>query len=145
MSYLSSKSSLQSLDEVFVKTKGGDINPLKLKSLGTAQNNFILDFEEIDNVEAAAALIGAEVLIAAERFKKLPEGEYYWWEIIGLEVVTEDGVPCGKIVEILPTGSNDVYVCSGPQREVLLPAISDVIRRIDRKKGMMIVRLIDGL
>jgi 16S rRNA processing protein RimM len=65
--------------------------------------------------------------------------------MIGLKVVTEEGRFLGVIETIFPTGSNDVYVCSGGEREVLLPGIADVIRKIDIDRRMMVVRLLEGL
>jgi 16S rRNA processing protein RimM len=77
--------------------------------------------------------------------EKLPEGEYYWRDIIGLDVYDEDDKYIGKIESVFPTGSNDVYVCKGEEREILLPAIADVIRKIDVNHRVMIVRLLEGL
>ena len=85
------------------------------------------------------------MLIPADKLGDLPEGEYYWRDMIGLKVVTEEGRILGVIEAIFPTGSNDVYVCSGGEREVLLPGIADVIRKIDINRGMMVVRLLQGL
>jgi len=77
--------------------------------------------------------------------KKLPEGEYYWREIIGLKVVTEDDQVLGRIESVFPTGSNDVYVCRGGEREILLPAIGEVVRKVDTAGRIMVVRLPEGL
>jgi 16S rRNA processing protein RimM len=77
--------------------------------------------------------------------KELPPGEYYWRDIIGLDVYTEEGKLLGRIESVFPTGSNDVYVCKGGQREILLPAIVDVIRQIDINRRVMTVRLLEGL
>jgi 16S rRNA processing protein RimM len=60
-------------------------------------------------------------------------------------VLTEEGEPLGTIRAVFPTGSNDVYVCSGGEREILLPAISEVVRKVDIQKGLMTVRLLKGL
>ncbi len=76
--------------------------------------------------------------------KKLPDGEYYWHDIIGLEVVTEEGQILGRIESVFPTGSNDVYVCRGNGKEILLPAIDDVVRKIDMDHGMMVVTAAEG-
>jgi 16S rRNA processing protein RimM len=77
---------------------------------------------------------------------ELSDGEYYWNEVIGLQVVTEDDRVLGRIETVFPTGSNDVYVCRSPEgREILLPAIVDVVRAIDRERGVMVVRLLKGL
>jgi len=60
-------------------------------------------------------------------------------------VLTEEGDTLGTIEAVFPTGSNDVYVCRGGKREILLPAISEVVRKIDIQKGLMTVRLLKGL
>jgi 16S rRNA processing protein RimM len=60
-------------------------------------------------------------------------------------VVTEAGEALGRVESIFPTGSNDVYVCRGGDREILLPAIGEVILGIDLEKGVMWVRLLEGL
>jgi 16S rRNA processing protein RimM len=74
----------------------------------------------------------------------LTEGEYYWRDIIGLDVYTQDGKRLGRIESVFPTGSNDVYVCKG-EREMLIPAIADVIQGIDLDKNIMTVKLLEGL
>ena len=99
----------------------------------------------IDDRDAAAGICGSSVWMPVERMQKLPEGEYYWNEIVGLQVVTEEGRDLGRIEAIFPTGSNDVYVCREGKREILLPAIEEVVRRIDRDRGVMVVRLLKGL
>jgi 16S rRNA processing protein RimM len=101
--------------------------------------------EGVEDIESAEILIGCQVLIPIDKLRKLPEDEYYWRDIIGIRVVTEDGHVLGIIEAILPTGGNDVYVCSGGEREILLPGIADVIRKIDIDQGIMVVRLLEGL
>ncbi|MBN1662193.1 MAG: 16S rRNA processing protein RimM [Deltaproteobacteria bacterium] len=145
VSYLDSEENLQSLDEVFIRQADGLTKPLTLKHIDIGKKSFILAVSGIDDVDAAKALLGCKLLMPVEKLMKLPEGEYYWRELIGLDVVTEEGRFLGKIREIFPTGSNDVYICDGGEREILLPAIADVIRRIDTEKGMMVVRLMEGL
>ncbi len=96
-------------------------------------------------MESAQALVGCKVFLPEDMQEKLPEGEYYWRDIIGLDVYNEEGKYIGKIESVFPTGSNDVYVCKGEEREILLPAIADVIRKIDVNRRVMIVRLLEGL
>jgi 16S rRNA processing protein RimM len=59
--------------------------------------------------------------------------------------VTEDGKPLGRIEGIFPTGSNDVYVCKAGGKEILLPAIDEVIRSVNIEAGTVVVRLLKGL
>jgi 16S rRNA processing protein RimM len=75
----------------------------------------------------------------------LPSGRYYQRQIIGLGVVTDEGESLGEVVDILETGANDVYVVQGAQGEILLPAISSVIRQIDLDAGCLTVHLLEGL
>ena len=72
----------------------------------------------------------------------LPPGQYYIHQIVGLEVIDEQGKNLGRIVDVLQTGSNDVYVVKTPEgKELLLAAIESVIREIDIAAGRMSVIL----
>ena len=144
-SYLESNDTLQSLDEVYVRQGKNETSPFKLQGIQIRGKSVFLKMEGVEDIESAEMLIGCQVLIPVDKLKKLPEDEYYWRDIIGLRVVTEEGHVLGIIEAILPTGGNDVYVCSGGEREILLPGIADVIRRIDINQGIMVVRLLEGL
>ncbi|MCX7981636.1 MAG: ribosome maturation factor RimM [Syntrophales bacterium] len=110
------------------------------------QGNFVvLEIEKIVDIEAAKALVGCLVWGEREYLEPLPEGEYYWCELIGMEVVTEEGEAIGLLRAVLPTGSNDVYVCTSETGEILIPAIADCIREVDRTSRRMVVRLLPGL
>lgn len=72
----------------------------------------------------------------------LPEGHYYQFDIIGLAVQTVDGEHLGIVTDILETGSNDVYVTEKEDgKPLLIPAIKDVVKTIDLKAGIMVVKL----
>jgi 16S rRNA processing protein RimM len=144
LSYLESNGILQSLDEVSIK-RGPDVKTFKLRDIRISGKFFFLDVEGISDLESAKTFVGCEVLVPADKLAELPEDEYYWRDIIGLEVVTENGDFIGKIESIFATGSNDVYVCKGGEREILLPAIADVVRKIDMERRRMVVRLLEGL
>ena len=75
----------------------------------------------------------------------MPPGEYYAFQLIGLEVLTTDGNALGYIVDIMPTASNDVYIVEADAGEILIPAIDDVVQSIDLDKRQMIIEVIDGL
>ena len=145
VSYLESNDKLQDLEELYIGYGNEKKGPFKLKGIQSGGKSFFLEIEGVENLQSANALVGCQVLISTDKLEELPEGEYYWRDMIGLKVVTEEGSILGVIEAIFPTGSNDVYVCSGGEREVLLPGIADVIRRIDIDRGMMVVRLLEGL
>jgi 16S rRNA processing protein RimM len=145
VSYMESHDTLRSLEEVYIR-KGNDTKgPFTLKNILVRENNFLVDVEGVEDIEKARAFVGCYMLISSNKLEKLPEDEYYWRDITGLKVITENGHVLGSITSVFPTGSNDVYVCSGGEREILLPSIAEVIRTIDIERGVMVVRLLDGL
>jgi 16S rRNA processing protein RimM len=101
--------------------------------------------ESIQSADEALLLVGKEIQIRKESLPDLPEGEYYWFEIIGMEVETERGSHLGRIKEIFPTGGHDVYVVQGVRGEINLPAVEGVIRSIDRERRTMRVAWMEGL
>jgi 16S rRNA processing protein RimM len=85
------------------------------------------------------------VQIEAQSAAPLPPGLYYHHQLIGLAVYTEAGEHLGELSEVLETGANDVYVVKGPQEELLLPVIAEVIRSVDLEARRLTVRLLEGL
>ena len=90
-------------------------------------------------------MAGELLTIPSNAVPPLPEGEYFHFQLMGLEVFTEEGEDLGRISDILVTGSNDVYVVSGQSGDLLIPAVAQVVRVVDLERGTMTVRLIDGL
>ncbi|MBA4423468.1 MAG: 16S rRNA processing protein RimM [Syntrophus sp. (in: bacteria)] len=145
LSYLESQDVLDNLAEVSVGRSIQEAATFPIDSVQTGRGCFILKLGGIENTDAASKLVGSSIWMPLEKIKKLPDGEYYWHDIIGLEVFTEEGRILGRIESVFPTGSNDVYVCRGSEKEILLPAIDDVVRKIDMDHRMMVVRLMKGL
>lgn len=90
--------------------------------------------------EEATALHGQQVRADQAALPPLPQDEYYYYQLIGLDVVTEDGTTLGRLAEIIETGANDVYVVRGLAGEILIPAIEEVVRAVDLDGGKLIVR-----
>jgi 16S rRNA processing protein RimM len=107
---------------------------------------FIVHLEGVGDRDAAESLRGYEVQVPVEELPPLPEGEYYHHEIVGLRVEDEAGADLGRIVAIERTGANDVYAVErGDGRRWLLPAVRDVVLRIDVAAGLLVVRPLPGL
>ena len=145
VSYLEENGHLGCIEEVFLEVLRGEGHPFRVEHLEIRKKGFILKLQGIEDPGSAGRWTGADILADASLLEKLPEGEYYWRDLIGLHVHSEEGTFLGKIEAVFPTGSNDVYVCAGGEREILLPAIEDVIRKIDTEKGIMVVRLLKGM
>ena len=105
----------------------------------------ILKLVGIDNVESAEKLRGQFLEIPQSQINPLAENEYYQFQILGLDVWTADNEFLGKIERIISTGSNDVYVVSTEDGEVLIPSIEDVVKSVDLDAGRMTVEAIEGL
>lgn len=124
--------------------RGAVLRFFLVKEAEIRKGGVILGLEGIDTVEEARGMVGARVRTAWEG-QPLAEDEYYWRDIIGSEVETQDGRRLGRVERIFPTGSNDVYVCRDEEKEILLPGISEVIKKIDVKNKQILVRLLPGL
>ena len=119
--------------------------PMTIDSTSWHKGKAIIKVNTIDSIEDAEKLRGQLVEIHHSQLHTLPEGQYYHFQLIGLEVWTTQGELLGNITEILSTPSNDNYVVSGAKREILIPAIEDVIKSIDLDKGRLVIEPIEGL
>jgi 16S rRNA processing protein RimM len=100
----------------------------------------LLKFNGISDRTAASLLTNQLVFINASQLDSLPEGEFYYHELIGLDVYDEDDQSLGVLEEVLETGANDVYVIRDKnKKETLIPAINDMILSVEPERGVMIV------
>ncbi len=111
------------------------------------KKNLLILFENVLSRNDAEQLLGSEIFIKKSMLPDLDKDNYYWFQIIGLDVYTEEGLYLGKVDSIIPTGSNDVYEIKDNKsgNEILIPAIESVVKLIDIKKKIMTVNLLEGL
>jgi len=98
----------------------------------------VAKLEGIADREQAAALQGMRIAVSRGDFPEPAANEFYWADLVGLNVVNADGVALGSVTRVFETGANDVLVVEG-ERERLLPFIAPVIRQVDISGGMIIV------
>ena len=104
-----------------------------------------LKLEGINDRDEAEGFRDKLLTIPKDSVPDLPEGTFYHYQIIDMEVLTPEGDRIGCIVDVLPVGDNDVYVVRGDGGEVLVPGLEDVVLEVDTKNNRMIVALPDGL
>ena len=108
-----------------------------------------VSLEGVTNAEQASELKGSSLFIERKSLPDLDEGMYYWCDLIGLNVYSENEEFIGQIHTIITTGSNDVYVVKDPREngkgETLIPALASVVRAVDIAQGVMHVTLPEGL
>ena len=108
------------------------------------RDGLVLTFDGCSTREQAEELRNLLTEIPESELRPLGEDEYYEHQLRDLTVIA-DGKPLGTIVEILQPGPNSVFVVRGPDGDVLIPYIDDVVKRVDLAKGEMHIELIDGL
>lgn len=129
------------LGEVWIGGRGYEV----LKA-GRHKNQVLLWLEGVDTRSRAEELAGLKVLGDRRRFPRLPPGEFYWFQVLGLSVVNgADGALLGYLDHIIPTPGHDVYVVRQGERELLLPAVEEVIVDINLEAGVIKVLPPEGL
>ncbi len=110
------------------------------------KNLVLLKIKGIDDINDTEQYKNCYIKIDREDAVDLPEDTYFITDIIGIQVFTEEGELLGDIIDVFPTGSNDVYVVKDKTgKQILLPAIGEVIKKVDVIAKKMIVKLIAGL
>jgi 16S rRNA processing protein RimM len=124
---------------------GEELAPAVIERQRSKRRRILLKLKGCEDRDQAGRLRGKYIRVPVEEAMALDEDEYYIHEVLGLEVWTGEGEFLGCVGEILFTGSNDVYVVSNGEKELLIPALSDVVKEIDLSAGRMTVELMRGL
>ena len=144
------------LKKVFLDT-GKEYLELEILQVKFFKNMVILKFKGIDNINQIEKYKGKGLFIQRGQAVKCEKDEYYIADLIGMEVVTEEGELLGELKDVLQTGANDVYVVeisrespyagrtTGRNGELLLPAIHECVRRVDMEEQKIQVHLMPGL
>ncbi len=130
---------------VYVKNKKEN-KKYEIEEVKYHKNMVLIKFKGIENPEQADLLRQSYLLVDRADEEPLEEGTYYIVDMIGLEVYTEEGELLGILEDIFNTGSNDIYVVKNELgKQILLPSIPDVIKKIDMPNRKVIVHLLPGL
>ena len=135
----------EDIDFVYIKKKS-EYERLDVKGIKYQKNNLIVRFSQITDINMAEKYKNQVIYAEREILGELPEGVYYIADLIGLDIVTEDGEKIGTVSDVFNTGSNDIYeVKREGKKNLLLPVIDDVVLNIDVDGGKITVRMMDGL
>ena len=144
-SYMESTDLFDPGSQVYAVGNDGAEKRYTVKSAKPYKKLIRMAFAGIDDRSAAEALVGEELSIQRSALPETEEGSWYWCDLIGLGVYTEDDVYVGRVESMIATGSNDVFVVRDDKRddptETLIPAIDGVVIDIDLDAGRMRVRL----
>ena len=120
--------------------------PTKILEVVEPQGYPIVKFQGFPDRTAAERLRDTYIEIEESELPSLPEGEYYVDDLVGMEVVTSEGEPVGRLTDVLGTGANDVYVVGRPgKKDALIPAINDVVLDVDVTAKRITIQVVPGL
>jgi len=125
--------------------EGNELKVLRVASVKYLKNMVIIKFAGIDDVNSAEKLRNKYIKVHRKDTVKLPKDTYLICDLIGIEVRTESGDVLGKVKEVLRTGSNDVFVVKSEDKEILIPGLKSVFKKIDIENQEIIVELPEGL
>lgn len=143
--YLNDLTYFDRLGEVAVRLADGQFQSYRVMHLRRMGERLLLRLEGCVSQEMARTLAGCELCVRRDELPPPPEGEFYWFDLEGLTVYTDDGTCLGRVEEFFPTGSNEVLVVRQGSQETLVPFIKDVILTVDAAQGTLHVRAIPGL
>lgn len=133
------------LREVTLEAPSGRALVTTVNRVREDRASYILGFEAFSSPEEAAEFRGGLIKIPLEQVPRLPEGQFYEFQLIGMTVVDESGRRLGTVGEILETGSNPVFVVRHEGREVLIPGTRHIVASVDVDGRMLTIRRVEGL
>ena len=133
------------LKKVILDT-GKEYIPMEIEHVKFFKNMVILKFKGYDNINEIEKYKSRDLLITRDQAVDLAPDEYFITDLIGLAVVSDQGVELGTLKDVLETGANDVYVVAMKDgKELMLPAIGDCILNVDLEQRRMEVHVLEGL
>lgn len=126
----------------------GSNKPIELtvKTHRTHKNFNLLTFEGFENINEVEKFRDGILKVPESQLGELDEDEFYYHEVIGCHVVTTEGLELGKVTEILSPGANDVWVIKSSEgKEILIPYIEDVVKKVDVKEKVILIQPMEGL
>lgn len=136
----------EELETIYIEYKK-ELIEFEIEDVRYHKNQVLLKLKGIDIIEEAEKYKNCYIKIARKDAKELPEDTYFIADLLGLEIYTDENSKLGILSDIYPTGSNDVYVVKDEEtgKQILLPGIAEVIKKVDLENKKIIVHIIEGL
>lgn len=135
----------EDIEHVYVKKKN-DYERLDIAGIKYQKGNLIVRFKQLQDINEAEKYKNQVIYTEREMLGELPDGVYYIADLIGLDVVKENGEHVGVIADVFNTGSNDIYdIKREGQKNLLLPVIDEVVLNINLEEKKITVHMLEGL
>jgi 16S rRNA processing protein RimM len=125
--------------------RGNERRKLEIEAIRSHGLFLLIKFRDVEDRESAQELVGGTLEVSIDELVPLEPGEFYWYQLLGLDVYTQEGEYLGVLEEVMETAGHDVYVVRREGEEVLLPAVKEVIKQISLEQGRIVVCLLEGL
>ncbi len=145
VSYAQSLETFLQAGSVFMDRGNNEFEERKVIDIRPHGSSFLLRLSGLNSIEQTEIFKAAKIFIRKDSLIKKDEDEFFYYELLGLNVYSITGQYLGVVKEIFPTGSNDVYVVEGQGKEFLIPAIHQVIKEINITQKRMVISPIKGL
>lgn len=136
---------LRNVTTVFLQPKDAAPVAYQVEAVRPHRPFVLLKLKGVNSTETTRALVGAELAVKEHDLPPLAEGEFYYYQVIGMEVITTSGAVLGIIKQVFFTGSHDVWVVRRGEREYLIPVIDEVVRSLDIPGKKSIIEPQEGL
>ncbi len=145
VSYAQSRETFFQAGSVFIDKGHSEFEERKVIDIKSHGSSYVLRLSGLNSIEQAEIFRAARIFIRKDSLIKRDEDEFFYYELLGLNVYLSTGQYLGVVKEIFPTGSNDVYVVESQEKEYLIPAIHQVIKEINIAQKRIVILPIKGL
>jgi 16S rRNA processing protein RimM len=135
---------LASAREIYLQRDGQSL-PCEIEASKSQKNRLLVKLRGTDRIEDAQRWIGFTLCVREHDLDALAPGQYYHYQAIGLEVYDLSGRRIGTITQIMCISGRDLYLVRGATKEHLIPAVKDIIEKVDFTTGKMIINPPQGL
>ena len=143
-SHARSEASFFDAGTIFLKSVSGEIHEYAVTSVKGHKNIFLMKLDGLNSRDEAEGLKGAEIFIRKEALTH-EDGEYFWFELLGLKVYLDTGEYIGILSQIISRGTSDIYVTKERSKEIFIPATYEIVKEIDLENAKMVISAMEGL
>lgn len=136
---------LLATEQVFIHLPTGEKLTVKPVRQTLHKGQVLLRLQDYGSINLVEHLVGGLVLLPHDQLPELDDGEFYWEQLQGLQVIDRQRGLIGRLQQMFTTAAHDTYVVKGKYGEVLIPAVAQFVLEIDLQKQVMQVDLPDGL
>ncbi|MGH7816670.1 MAG: ribosome maturation factor RimM [Candidatus Binatia bacterium] len=125
--------------------KSGSQSLHELESSKAHKRNFLIKLRGVNHIDTAQQCVGSLLLVGDAALEALEPGQYYQYQVVGFEVFDRHGVRVGKISALMSTAGGELFVVQGEQKEHLIPAVKEIVEKVDFLEKKIIIDPPDGL